>query len=84
MKKLIGALKIEVLAASIAAEDSGASQKIKSNLTGAAQAMVTQFVDIKKDSLKESDVANAQQLVVQQMKQLSDSGTIDVVSKITS
>ena len=84
VKKLIGALKIEVLAASIAAEDSGASQKVKANLTGAAQAMVTQFVDIKKDSLKASDVAKAQQQVVQQMKQLSDSGTIDVVSKITS
>lgn len=84
VKKLIGALKIEVLAASIAADNSGASQKIKANLTGAAQAMVTQFVDIKKDSLKESDVTNAQQQVVQQMKQLSDSGTIDVVSKITS
>ena len=45
---------------------------------------MTQFVDIKKSSLKESDVANAQQQVVQQMKQLSDSGTIDVVSKIMS
>ena len=33
---------------------------------------------------KESDVANAQQQVVQQMKQLSDSGAIDVVSKIMS
>ena len=84
VKKLIGALKIEVLAASIATDEGGASQKVKANLTGAAQAMVTQFVDIKKNSLKESDVANAQQQVVQQMKQLSDSGTIDVVSKIMS
>ena len=44
--------------------------------------MVTQFIDLKKDSLKDSDVVVAQSQVVQQMKQLSDAGTIDVVSKI--
>ena len=44
--------------------------------------MVTQFIDLKKDSLKDSDVVVAQSQVVQQMKQLNDSGSIDVVSKI--
>ena len=82
VKKLIGALKIEVLAAAIAKDDGGAAKKLKSNLTGAAEAMVTQFIDLKKDSLKDSDVVVAQSQVVQQMKQLSDAGTIDVVSKI--
>ena len=34
VKKLIGALKIEVLAAAIAKDDGGAAKKLKSNLTG--------------------------------------------------
>ena len=82
VKKLIGALKIEVLAAAIAKDDSGAAKKLKTNLTGAGEAMVTQFIDLKKDSLKDNDIVVAQSQVVQQMKQLSDAGTIDVVSKI--
>ncbi|MGC6367040.1 MAG: FliG C-terminal domain-containing protein [Candidatus Marinamargulisbacteria bacterium] len=82
IKKLIGALKIEVLAAAIAKDDGGAAKKLKANLTGAAEAMVTQFIDLKKDSLKDGDVVVAQSQVVQQMKQLNDSGAIDVVSKI--
>ncbi len=84
VKKLIGALSIEVLAASIAAGGAGAPEKLKTNLTGAAEAMVTQFIDLKKESLKESDIAKAQNQVVQTMKQMSDQGSIDVVSKIMS
>ena len=78
VKKLIGAVNIEVLAASIATDDSAASGKLKSNLTGAAEAMVTQFIDLKKESLSENDVANAQSQVVQQMKVLSNQGAIDI------
>ncbi len=84
VKKLIGAVNIEVLAASIATDDSAASGKLKSNLTGAAEAMVTQFIDLKKESLSENDVASAQSQVVQQMKQLSNQGAIDLVSKLVS
>ncbi|RAP24034.1 hypothetical protein DID73_01865 [Candidatus Marinamargulisbacteria bacterium SCGC AG-343-K17] len=84
VKKLIGAVNIEVLAASIATDDSAASGKLKSNLTGAAEAMVTQFIDLKKESLSENDVANAQSQVVQQMKVLSNQGAIDLVSKLVS
>ncbi|MEK9726831.1 MAG: FliG C-terminal domain-containing protein [Candidatus Margulisiibacteriota bacterium] len=82
VKKLIGALKIEVLAASIAKAEDGASKKLSANLTGAAQAMVSQFIDLKKDSLSDKDIENAQSQVVQQMKRLNDSGAIDLVSKI--
>ena len=82
VKKLIGALNIEVLAASIAKDDSAASVKLKSNLTGAAEAMVNQFVDLKKESLTDADVEKAQSQVVQQMKQLSHQGAIDLVSKL--
>lgn len=82
VKKLIGALNIEVLAASIATDSSAASGKLKSNLTGAAEAMVTQFIDLKKESLSDNDVIKAQGQVVQQMKQLSNQGVIDLVSKL--
>ena len=82
VKKLISALNIEVLAASIAKDDGGASGKLKSNLTGAAQAMVSQFIDLKKDSLSDGDVITAQSKVVEQMKVLSNKGTIDLVSKL--
>ena len=78
VKKLIGALNIEVLAASIATDSSAAA--LKSNLTGAAEAMVTQFIDLK-ESLSDNDVIKAQGQVVQQMKQLSNQGVIDLVSK---
>lgn len=84
VKKLIGALNIEAVAASIAITDDAASKKLKSNLTGAAEAMVNQFIDLKKDSLTEQDVEKAQTQVVNSMKSLSDSGTIDIVSKIVS
>ena len=56
VKKLIGALNIEVLAASIAKIAVRRAKKLKSNLTGAAEAMVTQFIDLKKESLKDNDV----------------------------
>ena len=46
--------------------------------------MVTQFIDLKKDSLSEKDVENAQSQVVKQLKHLSDSGSIDIVSKLVS
>ena len=84
VKKLIGAVNIEVLAASIATDDSAASGKLKANLTGAAEAMVTQFIDLKKESLSENDVVSAQNQVVQQMKALSNQGAIDLVSKLVS
>ncbi len=84
VKKLVGVLNIEVLAASIAKDDGAASAKLKSNLTGAAQAMVTQFIDLKKDTLSDNDVTKAQTQVVAQMKQLNQQGTIDLVSKLVS
>jgi hypothetical protein len=84
VKKLISALNIEVLAASIAKDDGKASGKLMSNLTGAGQAMVNQFIDLKKDSLSDLDVSSAQNKVVQQMKVLSNQGTIDLVSKLVS
>ena len=84
VKKLIGALNIEVLAASIAKDDGAASGKLKSNLTGAAQAMVNQFIDLKKESLSDGDVITAQNKVVHQMKVLSNQGAIDLVSKLVS
>ncbi len=84
IKKLVGALNIESIAASIATSDDGASKKIKANLSGAAEAMVTQFIDLKKDSLSEKDVENAQSQVVNQLKHLSESGSIDIVSKLVS
>ncbi len=83
VKKLIGALNIEVLAASIAAGEGAAAQKLTANLTGAADAMVKQFIDLKKESLTDADISNAQSKVVQQMKVLSDQGAIDLVSKLT-
>ena len=46
--------------------------------------MVTQFIDLKKESLSDNDIRNAQNQVVGQLKQLSDAGAIDVVSKIMS
>ena len=84
IKKLIGVLNIESVAAAIAKSDDAASKKIKANLTGAAEAMVSQFIDLKKDSLTDNDVTNAQSQVVHQLKHLSDSGTIDIVSKLVS
>jgi flagellar motor switch protein FliG len=82
VKKLIGALNIEVLAAAVAKEDTGSTKKLKSNLTGAATAMVKQFIDLKKDALTEEDVALAQQDIVHTLKELSDSKKINIVSKI--
>jgi hypothetical protein len=82
VKKLIGGVNIEILAASIAKDESPAAAKIKSNLSGAAEAMLSQFVDLKKDALTESDVQKSQAQVVQKMKQLNDQGTIDLVSKL--
>jgi hypothetical protein len=82
VKKLIGALNIEVLAAAVAKEDTGPTKKLKSNLTGAATAMVTQFIDLKKDALTDEDVEVAQQDVVHTLKELSDSKKINIVSKI--
>tara|TARA_A100001015_G_C15007272_1_gene721314 strand:- start:391 stop:1824 length:1434 start_codon:yes stop_codon:yes gene_type:complete len=84
VKKLIGALNIEVLAASIAIDDSAAAKKLTANLTGAADAMVKQFIDLKKESLTDADITNAQNKVVNQMKQLNDQGAIDLVSKLMS
>ena len=82
IKKLIGALNLEVLAASIAKDDSESSKKLSSNLSGAAQAMVQQFIDLKKESLSDVDVSTAQDHVVLQLKQLSDDGQVDIVSKL--
>ena len=79
---MIGALNIEVLAASIAGPENPATGKLKSNLTGAAEAMVNQFIDLKKESLSEKDIVNAQNKVVNQMKQLSNQGVIDLISKL--
>ena len=82
VKKLIGALNIEVLAAAVAKEDTGPTKKLKSNLTGAATAMVTQFIDLKKDALTDEDVSVAQQDVVHTLKELSDAKKINIISKI--
>jgi flagellar motor switch protein FliG len=82
VKKIIQALKIEVLATAIANSETGASATLKSNLSAAAGAMVTQFIDLKKDTIKAADIHHAQSVVVDQMTQLNHAGTIDVVSKI--
>ena len=43
---------------------------------------MTQFIDLKKDTLSDNDVTKAQTQVVAQMKQLNQQGTIDLVSKL--
>lgn len=84
VKRLIATLNLEVLATAIIEEASPASEKISSNLTGAAQAMVRQFIDLKKESLSTSQIAMAQKLVVQEMKTLDENGSIDLSSKIVA
>jgi flagellar motor switch protein FliG len=60
VKKLIGAVNLEVLAASIATGESDVSKKLTENLSGAAKAMVTQFIELKKELLSQSDIEETQ------------------------
>ncbi len=82
VKKLMGALPIEILATAIANDDTAVVKKITVNLTSAAQAMVNQFIDLKKSLLTSSEINQARQQVVRVMKELNDNGTIDVASKV--
>ena len=82
VKKLIGAVNLEVLGTSIAGDENSVTQKLTSNLTGAAKAMITQFIDLKKDTLTQADIESAQNDVVAHLKMLSDEGKIDVISKV--
>ena len=84
VKKLIRSMNLEVLAVSITKSNNGAAEKLKVNLTGAAQAMVNQFIDLKKNSLSDGDILNAQTKVVHQMKLLSDQGAINLISKLVN
>jgi flagellar motor switch protein FliG len=82
IKKVIGRIKLEVLAMSLMKGPTNAIKHLKSNLSSSAQAMVSQFVELKKDSVSDSDIHGAQQQIIRVMHDLHASGQIDVVSKV--